>query len=62
MPRAPYHATACMGSPLMRGPWMGTLTFSSPLARSVAILMLDWIDCLVVMEEEGADESRWPIR
>jgi len=37
MSRAPYHAAACMGSPLTRGPWIGTLRFSSPLARSVAM-------------------------
>lgn len=33
-----YHVTAFMDSPLTRGPWMGTATFSSLLASDVAMI------------------------
>lgn len=51
MSRAPYHAAACMGSPLTRGPWIGTLTFSSLLAKDVAIVLGG-----VSLNEEGLIE------
>lgn len=55
MSRLPYQAAASMGSPLMRGPWMGTPTFSSPLARSVAIVAacLEVVVVLVLRRSTG---------